>query len=103
MAAKADLWLRWYYLTQILLPVLQHQQFSSEQFEVLAVGQNIFTMSQKYLQRQTLNGEIFSLVLINVVNCKQALKMEGVRQSWAGFLVVTGISPASDITQVSLQ
>lgn len=56
-----------------------------------------------YKQRQTLNGEIFSLVLINVVNCKQALKMEGVRQSWAGFLVVTGISPASDITQVSLQ
>lgn len=84
------------------------------------MGQNIFTMSQKqqtYLhqnrymtkqiltdkERQTLNGENVSLVLINVVNCKQALKVEGVRQSWAGFLMVTGISPASNITQVSLQ
>lgn len=78
------------------------------------MDQNIFTLSQKQQthlhrnfkqiltdkQRQTLNGEKFSLVLINVVNCKQALKMEGVR---AGFLVVTGMSPASNITQVSLQ
>lgn len=81
------------------------------------MDQNIFTLSQKQQthlhrnfkqiltdkERQTLNGEKFSLVLINVVNCKQALKMEGVRQSWAGFLVVTGMSPASNITQVSLQ
>lgn len=81
------------------------------------MGQNIFTMSQKQQthlhqnfkqiltdkERQTLNGENVSLVLINVVNCKQALKMEHVRQSWAGFLMVTGISPASNIIQVSLQ
>lgn len=75
VAPKANLWLRGYYLNQILVPVLPHQQFSSEQFEVLAMDQNIFTTSQKQQthlhqkfkqiltnkQRQTLNERILAL------------------------------------------
>ena len=117
VAPKAHLWLKGYHLTQILVPALKHQRVSSQQFEFLAMEQNTSTMSQKQQthlhqnckqmltdkQKQTLNSEDFSLELINVINWKQALKMEGVRQPWAGLLAVTGISPAFNIIQVPLQ
>lgn len=47
MALKAHLCLKEYQLTQILVTALKCQRFSSEQYEFLAMEQNIFTMSQK--------------------------------------------------------